>query len=514
MEKKNRTVIPGPPGTGKTYRLLNHYMAKEIKENKTDPKKICYITFSKAAAEEATERFEELFPKEKLGYIGTMHALGVRELNIDVSAKLLRGNSQWNQFKLYEPMAARLNTDMSIDSITGKTRFKDPILTTRDYAKNKKISLNEAAIQKGMAGWSDIHIAEKIDGALTQYKKDTGVIEFYDMIGLFTDKIKTKDSFYDVIFLDEAQDLNALQWDMFFELEKLSNRSFIAGDDDQTIYGFQGADASTFINLEGTIDEQVKSRRVPRSVHRVALNILDRLNERRTKNWEARDEEGEVNYETSLENIDFSKGKWMILGRTNKLCEKARDHLYMKGLRYEFTGDKYLDKNSMLAFTTWKRLNNGASIDSKDVKVMYSFLKVKLGHIQRGFASGKTLDSVFSVTLEELKKDHGLLVEGSWEHLDFDEDTKIFMKHLIQNNYDLMKEADIKIMTLHGSKGKECENVVLFTDFGADEYQSNFIEGEFEKSPDNEHRLFFVGVTRAKQKLYLLQSEEGTGYVI
>ena len=51
MEKKNRTVIPGPPGTGKTYRLLNHYMAKEIKENKTDPKKICYITFSKAAAE-------------------------------------------------------------------------------------------------------------------------------------------------------------------------------------------------------------------------------------------------------------------------------------------------------------------------------------------------------------------------------------------------------------------------------------------------------------------------------
>ena len=140
MEKKNRIVIPGPPGTGKTYRLLNHYMVKEIKENKTDPKKICYITFSKAAAEEATERFEELFSKEKLGYIGTMHALGVRELNIDVSAKLLRGNSQWNQFKLYEPMAARLNTDVSIDSITGKTRFKDPILTTRDYAKNKKIS--------------------------------------------------------------------------------------------------------------------------------------------------------------------------------------------------------------------------------------------------------------------------------------------------------------------------------------------------------------------------------------
>lgn len=514
MEKKNRTVIPGPPGTGKTYRLLNHYMTKEIKENKIDPKKICYITFSKSAAEEATERFEELFPKERLGYIGTMHALGVRELNIDVNAKLLKGNSQWNQFKLYEPMAARLNTDMSIDPITGKARFKDPILTTRDYAKNKKISINEAAIQKGMAGWADIGVAEKIDEALTQYKKDTGIIEFYDMIGLFTDKIKNKDSFYDVIFLDEAQDLNALQWDMFFELEKLATRSYIAGDDDQTIYGFQGADASTFINLEGTIDEQIKSRRVPRSVHRVALNILNRLGERREKNWEPRDEEGEVHHNASIEDIDFTKGKWMILGRTNKLCEKARDHLYMQGLRYEFTGDKYLDKNSMLAYSTWKRLNNGASIDVKDVKIMYSFLKVKLGHLKRGFASGKTLDSLYSVTLEELKQNHGLLVEGSWEHLDFDEDTKTFMKHLIQNNHDLMKEADIKIMTLHGSKGKESDNVVLYTDFGADEYQSNFIEGEFEKSPDNEHRLFFVGVTRTKQRLYLLQSEEGMGYVI
>lgn len=514
MEKKNRTVIPGPPGTGKTYRLLNHYMTKEIKENKIDPKKICYITFSKSAAEEATERFEELFPKERLGYIGTMHALGVRELNIDVNAKLLKGNSQWNQFKLYEPMAARLNTDMSIDPVTGKVRFKDPILATRDYAKNKKISINEAAIQRGMAGWADIGVAEKIDEALTQYKKDTGIIEFYDMIGLFTDKIKTKDSFYDVIFLDEAQDLNALQWDMFFELEKLATRSYIAGDDDQTIYGFQGADASTFINLEGTIDEQIKSRRVPRSVHRVALNILNRIGERREKNWEPRDEEGEVHHNASIEDIDFTKGKWMILGRTNKLCEKATDHFYRQGLRYEYEGDKYLDKNSMLAYSTWKRLNNGASIDSKDVKVMYSFLKVKLGHLKRGFSSGKTLDGVYSVTLEELKQNHGLLVEGSWEHLDFDEDTKEFMKHLIKNNHDLLKEADIKIMTLHKSKGKESDNVVLYTDFGADEYQSNFIEGEFEKSPDNEHRLFFVGVTRTKQRLYLLQSEEGTGYVI
>jgi len=513
MEKNKRTIIPGPPGTGKTYRLLNHYMLREINELKTNPEKICYITFSKPAAEEAKERFAELFPGKKIGYIGTMHALGVKELGIDVGAKLLKGNSQWNQFKLYEPMAAGLKTDVTYDPITGKPRFKDKILDVRDYAKNKKISLEEAAVEKGLAGWDDIYKAEQIDASLDQYKKETGVIEFYDMIKMFTDKIKGKDELFDVVFLDEAQDLNALQWDMFFEIEKKTQRSFIAGDDDQTIFGFQGAEATTFINLKGVIDEQIQSRRVPRSVHRVALQILGRIEERRSKNWEARDEEGEVFNNVAIEDIDFSSGKWMILARTNKLCGQAQEHLYMKGLRYEYSGASYLLKEVMTAYRTWIRLNQGANINVKDVKVMYAFLKVKLKQITRGFSSGKTLDSLDSVTLEELKTNHGLLVEGSWEHLDFPEDTKDFMKYLIKNGDDLMKEADISIMTLHGSKGKECENVVLYTDWGADEYQSNFIESEFENSPDNEHRLFFVGVTRTKQRLYILRSERN-GYVI
>ena len=59
----------------------------------------------------------------------------------------------------------------------------------------------------------------------------------------------------DAVFLDEAQDLSPLQWDMFFHIEEQCKRSYIAGDDDQTIYGFQGADPSIFINLRGEIGE-------------------------------------------------------------------------------------------------------------------------------------------------------------------------------------------------------------------------------------------------------------------
>ena len=65
-----RTIIPGPPGTGKTYRLVNHYLSNEINGLHTNPKKIVYVTFSNAAADEANERI-----KHPLLYISTLHHL-------------------------------------------------------------------------------------------------------------------------------------------------------------------------------------------------------------------------------------------------------------------------------------------------------------------------------------------------------------------------------------------------------------------------------------------------------
>ena len=68
-----RTIIPGPPGTGKTWTLVNKHLANEISVLQTDPKKIVYVTFSNAAADEANERI-----KHPLLYISTLHHLGTR----------------------------------------------------------------------------------------------------------------------------------------------------------------------------------------------------------------------------------------------------------------------------------------------------------------------------------------------------------------------------------------------------------------------------------------------------
>jgi superfamily I DNA/RNA helicase len=79
---------------------------------------------------------------------------------------------------------------------------------------------------------------------------------------------------------------------------------------------------------------------------------------------------------------------------------------------------------------------------------------------------------------------------------------------LLNNGDDLFNEPRIKVSTIHGVKGEECENVVLFTDLEKIIYESAL------RNPDPEHRLFFVGVTRTKENLYIMQPTEEYHYNI
>jgi len=104
--------------------------------------------------------------------------------------------------------------------------------------------------------------------------------------------------------------------------------------------------------------------------------------------------------------------------------------------------------------------------------------------------------------------DHGLEIFGSWEQLNIPEESKLYMKSLITNGDDLFSEPRIKVSTIHGVKGEECENVVLFTDLEKIIYESAL------RNPNPEHRLFFVGITRTKENLYIMQPTEEYYYNI
>jgi superfamily I DNA/RNA helicase len=330
-----RTIIPGPPGTGKTYHLINHYLMKEVEEYKTPTYKIAYITFSNAATNEALKRIGDLFPrlsvKKDFPNVKTMHKMGTRELGINTSEKLLKG-SKWKAFKNFSKICSDISFEAG-EYENGMPAYQGREMKIIEYARSKKISLLESAIQLDYHHFVDIDFIEQVNADLKSYKEQTGMIEFSDMINEFVKKDKCPP--LDVVFLDEAQDLSPLQWDMFFYIESKCKRSYIAGDDDQTIYSFQGADANIFINLKGTLDPRTQSRRVPRSVLKKALSVLPHITKRREKIWLPRDAEGKVFENYSLENIDFTKDNWMILSITNEMMRPVVEHLNYLNIRFD-----------------------------------------------------------------------------------------------------------------------------------------------------------------------------------
>jgi DNA helicase-2/ATP-dependent DNA helicase PcrA len=501
--------IMGPPGTGKTYRLVNHYLKKELEEYKTNPEKIAYITFSRAAAGEAEERITELFPEVKLKYISTMHAMGMRESNIDANTQLLTGK-KWARFKNEYLEWQNISFETTVDA-SGNPRYQNTHLQIIQYSRSKLISIEDAAVELQKHHDIDVDTTIQLETDLKSFKEGTNMVEFYDMINKFVEEDRCPP--LDVIFLDEAQDLSAHQWKFFDYIKSKCKRAYMAGDDDQTIYGFQGADPACFMAQEGERDDQEISRRVPKTVHAEAIKILNQLTIRLNKKWIPRDAEGNVYKNYTFDEIDFSAGNWMILARTNKLLINIAEHFYSLGIRFKSKTNTRLPNSVVGAYQVWKRLNQGAYVSGEEAQTVYQYLLVKKGQVARGFSDGKSLQNEKSVDLQKLKHNHGLLIEGDWQQLNIPEQYKEYMITLLERGDDLMKKPKIELLTLHGSKGRECENVCLFPDYGT-EGQDEFIYRSAYDDPDPEHRLFYVGTTRAKENLYLMQPTSDYYYTI
>jgi len=488
-----KTIVLGPPGTGKTTTMLNK-VDDHLKT--TDPNKIGYFAFTQKAAYEARDRAMEKFnlSEDDLPYFRTLHSLAFRRLGIKKESVMQKSH--------YEDLGKRVTFPIDYmeyeDEEGGIFTTKSDYLRILQLAKLRNISFERQYDLNEHTQDVEFDKLKTLAGELERYKKEHTLIDFNDMILEF---VKSDASpAFDVVFIDEAQDLSLSQWDMAKSIWNKSGDSYIAGDDDQAIFRWAGADVDSFIAQTGKILNLTQSYRIPRAVHDVAMKIIGRVSNRLAKKWQPRTHAGTVKSYHDFEHVDMTKGEWLVLARTRYMLNDLEETLYQKGWYYKNKFKKSYEEDLYEAITDWEKLREGASLQYSKIEKIFSFMSPK--NLEKEKMLGMVKDSFYNIN--QLKKDFGLRTNAVWyEGLDQAPVRRVeYIRKMRSNGEELNKKPRILLSTIHGVKGGEAQNVVLLTDLSLNTQKG------YERNPDDENRLFYVGATRTKENLHIIEPKD------
>ena len=198
----------------------------------------------------------------------------------------------------------------------------------------------------------------------------------------------------------------------------------------------------------------------------------------------------------------MSEGSWLIMAQANYMLAPVAELLKSGGYLFERNGVRSISENLSTAVNSWERLRKGAAVYRSSVKAMYRYMAGNGEKIARG---KKTItgDSGDLLTYDKLVEDHGLLAskdEPWFEALNKIPPTeRIYITALLRRGEKFNAIPRIRLSTIHGTKGGEAENVVLFTDL---------TQAALDTPGDDLHRVFYVGVTRTMSNLFIVEPED------
>jgi superfamily I DNA/RNA helicase len=461
----------GPPGTGKTHRLISR--AKAYIRIGTPLDMIGYFAFTKKAAKVAKDRMP--VDSEKLNYFRTLHSFAYQQLELNDSMVMqpedyvkigkkigikVKHYDKYNKEEIFY-----LNIDSPYFKMIGRAMNRCTTVE-EEYDRNEH---NKKEIK--------LWILKNLDANLKEFKRITGKLDFNDMIHRLIDKPSLPK--FKTIFIDEAQDLSPLQWKLFDKLKENADDLYLAGDDDQAIFAWAGADVERFINEPGKETVLKYSKRISRAVQEQSELPLEKIRGlRKHKVYYPRDFEGQSFRINNLDQIDLKEGRYLILTRTvyrrNMITKELRKrNLYFKSHRDKsFSVRLY---NASVNYNSWCR---GIELDEKEIKDIEEFIGAP-------------------------KKEWNSNVEwyDAFEEADLSE--REYIKNMLDNGEDLDAEPRIQVSTIHAAKGGEEDSVILCLDL------AKLVKKSVKKSDnkhDEEHRVWYVGATRAKNNLYMLKA--------
>ena len=486
----------GPPGTGKTTKLLSY--VKTFLKLGTPIDKIGYFAFTTKAANEAVERmldYHTALEKKDLKYFRTLHSLAFTRLGLKKSEVM--------QDEHYEDIGRQLGIEMTVYSngqeTTGFVDSNSEYFNLINAARIKEISIEDEYNTDMYSQEMNKQLLQIISDELHNYKNSYKLVDFTDMIEKFN--VSELCPKFDVAFIDEAQDLSPIQWKMVEIIKKNSKYVILAGDDDQAIYGWAGADVKKFqqeISKKDIILPQ--SYRVPQSVQSIADKILDRIPDlkRVRKQWKARDEQGNVEYITDTDGLPLHEGNWLILARYNDRLTKLMPELKDRGVYFQYKNRKSYKVSLFRTILNYIRWQKGELLSLSEVKDVLECTGSNLK---------PTEEKMYDLADLTFSKD------TEWfDEFNIDYEECLYIREMLRMGEKLSKDARVKLSTIHAAKGGEADNVLLILD------NTKTIRESAEKSEDKadeENRVWYVGVTRTKQSLYIMSArKEDRGYDI
>ncbi len=568
---KTHTVrLFGGPGSGKTTALLNR--VDELLESGVEIDDLLLVSYTRAAAAEVRERLAERLdrsPRSLRGNVCTMHAKAYDLLNLS------RGDVVDEDDK--EAFCEEFGLEYEDEYKSGGRR------TARSTALGNKVIATSQWLQRtrrDVGGWYDVpfqwnvdevrlppdidpnaqegnkytptwpsdddrlSVPEAIRGWRT-YKGENDVIGFADML----ERVKQRSLLPAVshLVIDEFQDITQLQYDVYEEWKPHMEKTLIAGDDDQVVYAWQGADPKLLLNEGGEDVILDTSYRLPSKILRVVQRTIRHIDERQEKNLSPRKDGGEVEFIQDPSILDLSRnvqhtvesddGSVMVLFRARYQMFDFIDEFVKSGIPFQVMTDGRMWTDRLADYVeAVERIESDESVTGLQARRVADML------VDSAFGSNER-DELFDLVddreeesdadgLEEIEiapdtiKDIAPFMPGPGSAADMVRKVtnvqKKSMRAYFTGEFQDTPKDRVRVGTIHSAKGREADHVFVATDLtekvveqmsatadpddlpAGTEFQSR--GGSVPILTDNERRVFYVGMSRARERLVVLEN--------
>jgi len=494
--------IFGPPGTGKTTRLLD-IMEKYLEEG-GNPARLAFISFTKKAVAEAKARVYERFGihGEDLPLFRTYHSMAFKYSSISPAQLMKR--VKLREFFLDVFRANYDGRAVEEDTLNNRQqRTLELFLGLDSFMRRRGLTHHNQAYEHLPSYGEEFNLNQwrLFQIAYPLWKKKRKLYDFTDVLEHFADNVP--DLGIDLLLVDEAQDLCSLQWRITERLVALSRDSVIAGDDDQAIFAWCGADVPRFLSFK--VDEEIvlnQSYRLPKLVHVKALEVLKHIRSRKPKTFLPSSHAGVIGYDKDIFSILPTDGRTcLLMALSNRLLREMADSLIDAGVFFEATASKYFkqhDLSDILMFFDFKT-GKRDTLPSRFVAT----------HLHKVLPDNTIVSMMIKGKNITLRSDHFMLkrvkqmtIHDMFTHIPATEWAPLSRHYTKYGNLTPF----IRLNTPFKEKGGEADIVGVHLGLPRQVVNRDFFD------PDSTHRAVYVMFTRAKHELHFLYHQKPDSY--